>query len=92
MREVRRKRSHIKELSQSNRQLRSSKIHAQTLDQFTEKKSNARLTKYLTDRDKLAELALQNAKERKVKHLKKDEVAAMTQELQSQQAAKKSSK
>ena len=92
MREVRRKRCHIKELSQSNRQLRSSKIHAQTLDQFTEKKSNARLTKYLTDRDKLAELALQNAKERKVKHLKKDEVAAMTQELQSQQAAKKSSK
>ena len=92
MREVRRKRSHIKELSQNNRQMRSSKIHAQTLDQFTEKKSNARLTKYLTDRDKLAELALQNAKERKVKHLKKDEVAAMTQELQSQQAAKKSSK
>lgn len=81
MREARRKRSHIKELSQSNRQMRSSKIHAQTLDQFTEKKSNARLAKYLTDRDKLAELALQNAKERKVKHLKKDEVAAMTQEL-----------
>ena len=82
-REISTKRSHIRELSDSNREMLSSKIHSTTLDNFKEKKSNARLAKYLTDRDQLAALALQNAKERQVKHLKRDEVAAKTLELQS---------
>ena len=63
-REIYAKRSKIRELSDSNRSMFSSKVHAQTLENFKEKKSNARLAKYLTDRDTLAALAEQNARER----------------------------
>ena len=74
---------HIRELSNANQEMRSTKIHKETLGNFTEKKSNARLAKYITDRDNLAALALKNAKERQTRHLKRDEVAAKTLELQS---------
>ena len=57
-REISNKRSKIRELSNTNREMRSSKIHTNTLENFTDKKSNARLAKYLTDRDDLAALAL----------------------------------
>ena len=58
------KRNQIRDLSDSNRQMFSSQVHTSTQDNFKEKKSNARLAKYLTDRDTLAALAEQNAKER----------------------------
>ena len=58
------KRNQIRDLSDSNRQMFSSQVHTSTLDNLKEKKSNARLAKYLTDRDTLAALAEQNAKER----------------------------
>ena len=80
-REICQKRSQIRELSDSNRKMFSSKVRQETLENFQEKKSNARLAKYLTDKDRLAELALKNAKERQVRHLKRDEVAAKTLEL-----------
>ena len=80
-REISAKREHIRELSNANREMLSSKIKTETLGDFTEKKSNARLAKYINDRDNLAALALKNAKERQTKHLKRDEVAAKTAEL-----------
>ena len=71
----------MRTLSNANREMMSGKIHASTLDTFTEKKSNARLAKYITDRDNLAALALKNNKERQTRHLKRDEVAAKTLKL-----------
>ncbi len=58
-----------------------------TLSNFTEKKNLSKLSKYLTDRDQLAALTLQNNRDRHTKHLKRDEVAADTVKLRSSNAS-----
>ena len=56
------------------------------MQNFTEKKALTKLSKYLTDRDTLAALALKNATERHTRHLKRDEVGKKTMEMQSLQS------
>ena len=65
--------------------MRSAQVRREAMQNFTEKKALTKLSKYLTDRDTLAALALKNAAERHTKHLKRDEVGKKTMQMQSLQ-------
>lgn len=86
-----RQRNQLKQISDANREIYSQQIRQSTMQNFSEKKNISKLAKYLTNRDEIQALTLQNNRDRHTKHLKKDEVGQKTMELQCLQNAQKNS-
>ena len=72
----------IRELSAFNKQMRSKQLRKEIFQKFEAKKDLSKYSKYLTKKDIMADLTLQISKERHTKHLKRDEVSAITFDLQ----------
>ena len=77
-RTMKNQRNQLKQISDANRQIHSQQIRQSTLQNLSEKKNISKLAKYLTNRDEIQALTLQNNRERHTKHLKKDEVGQKT--------------